>query len=53
MFQDSERTFTDDDPLRGLRLLKISEPKIYHDGSNGCGLDVECEALRDLANYAL
>lgn len=50
---DSPLVFKGDDPDRGLRLLKIQEPKIYHDGLNGCGLDLECKALRDLANYVL
>jgi hypothetical protein len=50
---DSEPVFKNDDPDRGLRLLKIQEPKIYHDGLNGYGLDLECEALRAPANYAL
>jgi CRISPR-associated endonuclease/helicase Cas3 len=50
---DSPLAFKGDDPDRGLRLLKIHEPKTYHDGPNGCGLDLECAALRDLANYVL
>lgn len=50
---DSPLAFKGDDSDRGLRLLKIQEPKIYHDGLNGCGLDLECAALRDLANYVL
>ena len=34
---------------RRLRLPKIREPKPYSDGLNGFGLDVECQALRDLS----
>ncbi len=49
----SPLAFKGDDPNRGLRLLKIQEPKIYHDGLNGCGLDLECKALQDAANYVL
>jgi hypothetical protein len=26
-------------------------PNLYNDGLNGCGLDVEAEALRNLSNY--
>lgn len=50
---DSPLIFKGDDPDRGLRLLKIQEPEIYHDGLNGCGLDLEWATLRDLANYVL
>ena len=46
---DSELIFGDDDPLRGLRRMKLRS--LYSDGLNGCGLDVECEALRSLGNY--
>lgn len=48
---DSQPIFRDDDPVRGLRLLKIQEPNIYFDGLNGSGLDLDCAALRDVANY--
>ena len=48
---DSHQIFKDDDPDRGLRLLGIHGPRIYGDGLNGCGLDLECMALRDVANY--
>ena len=46
---DSELVFKDDDELRGLRRMKLSN--LYNDGPNGCGLDVEAEALRNLSNY--
>jgi CRISPR-associated endonuclease/helicase Cas3 len=46
---DSELVFKDDDELRGLRRMKL--PNLYNDGLNGCGLDVEAEALRNLSNY--
>ena len=41
--------FKDDDELRGLRRMKLAN--LYSDGPNGCGLDVEAEALRNLSNY--
>ena len=49
---DSELVFKSDDPVRGLRLLKPNSP-LYHAGLNEPGLDVECQALSDPANYAL
>ena len=49
---DSQSVFKDDDPIRGLRLLKPNSP-LYRAGVNDPGLDVECEALSDLANYNL
>ncbi|MDA8376349.1 MAG: CRISPR-associated endonuclease Cas3'' [Planctomycetia bacterium] len=48
---DSPLVFKGDDADRGLRLLKTTEPKIYHDGPTGSGLDLECKGLSDLANY--
>ena len=49
---DSEPVFKNDDPVRGLRLLKPNSP-LYHSGLNEPGLDVKCEALRGPANYML
>lgn len=49
---DSEPVFKNDDPIRGLRLLK-SNSQLYHSGLNKPGLDVNCEALSDPANYVL
>lgn len=46
---DSELLFKDADELRGLRRMKVAE--LYQLGPNGCGLDVECESLRNLGNY--
>jgi hypothetical protein len=46
---DSELVFKDDDETRGLRRMKLKN--LYDDGPNGCGLDVEAEAFRDLSNY--
>lgn len=43
--------FKDDDPDRGLRLLKNQSSNIYSDGLNGSGLNFEYESLRDLASY--
>lgn len=37
-------------PLRRINPAQISKP-LYDDGLNGSGLDLECEAFRDLANY--
>jgi CRISPR-associated endonuclease/helicase Cas3 len=49
---DSEPVFKNDDPIRGLRLLKPNSP-LYRAGLNEPGLDVTCEVLRDSANYVL
>lgn len=49
---DSEAVFKNDDPIRGLRLLKPNSP-LYQSGLNEPGLDVKCEALIDSANYVL
>lgn len=46
---DSQPVFKGDEPERGPRLLKTREPRIYHEGLNGCGLDLACEAMRDPA----
>ena len=48
---NSELVFKNDDPLRGLRRMHISD--IYSDGKNDSGLDVSCAAFADLANYNL
>jgi CRISPR-associated endonuclease/helicase Cas3 len=47
----SSLVFKDDDLDRGLRLLGTVGVRIYNDGLNGCGLDLSCSALSDLANY--
>jgi CRISPR-associated endonuclease/helicase Cas3 len=49
---DAGLVFKEDDTVRGLRLLKAGSP-LYHDSLNGCGLDLQCQALRDAANYLL
>ncbi|MDR1498637.1 MAG: CRISPR-associated helicase Cas3' [Puniceicoccales bacterium] len=43
---NSELVFKDDDPIRGLRRLHITN--IYADGVNGAGLDLECAALNEI-----
>lgn len=47
----SKLVFPDDDPKRGLHRLNATG--VYQDGLNEAGLDLECSALRDLANYTL
>lgn len=46
---DSELVFKDDDEFRGLRRMKL--PTLYHEGPNGCGLDVEAASFLSLSNY--
>ena len=48
---NSQLVFKDDDPLRGLRRMTVTG--LYCDGPNGCGLDVECEAFRDVGYYVV
>ena len=43
---DSQLVFKDDDPVRGLRILKNGI--LYSDGPNGAGLDVTTESLANL-----
>ena len=47
---DSELAFKDDDPVRGLRLLKSGV--LYSDGPHGAGIDVTAESLANLDCYA-
>lgn len=48
---NSELIFKGDDPIRGIRRMKL--PQLYQHGPNGSGLDVEAEALSDLNHYNL
>jgi CRISPR-associated endonuclease/helicase Cas3 len=43
---NSELVFKDDDPVRGLRRMKINI--LYSDGVNGSGLDVNADAFDNL-----